>query len=86
MEPKVDTIRATRPIQLDITYDGDWFVGEAKPVIEGTPDTVCTAFSVNLNGVELGLIRFVPSGWKMDTALEQPLVDAIGKRIVNWYK
>jgi hypothetical protein len=42
---------------------------------------VCRELDVELNGVNLGLIKWTPHGWRMETALDQPLVDAIGNTI-----
>ena len=86
MEVKLDTLEQAKPVLLDFTYDGDMFIGEAKPILDSWHDGVCEELAVELNGVMLGTIRFTPKGWRMDTDLDQGLVDQIGERILLWYK
>ena len=86
MELKLDTLEQAKPVLLDFIYEGDTFIGEAKPILDSWHDGVCEELAVELNGVMLGTIRYTPVGWRMETSLEQGLVDQIGAKILLWYK
>lgn len=86
MELKLDTLKQAKPVLLDFTHDGDSFIGEAKPILDSWHDGICEELAVELNGVQLGTIRYTQKGWRMDASLEQEIVDAIGNKILLWYK
>lgn len=86
MELKIDTLNQAKPILLDFMLDGDVFIGEAKPLLESCHDGVCDELSVELNGVNLGIIRNTPQGWRMEATLDQEIVNTIGYKILSGYK
>lgn len=86
MDLKLDTLNQAKPILIDVTHDGDNFIGEAKPILDSWHDGICEELAVELNGVQLGTIRHTSKGWRMDASLDQEIVDAIGEKILLWYK
>jgi len=47
---------------------------------------VCDELDITLNDEYARVIRCTKSGWKMDGATDQGLVDAIGEEIFYWYE
>ena len=74
------------PVPLEVEYNGQVYVGEAVPVSQTCHDGVCDELDVSLNDEHLGVIKCTKSGWKMDSAEDQGLVDAIGEEIFYWYE
>ena len=74
------------PVPLEIEYNGQTFKGEAIPVSQTCHDGVCDELDISLNDEYIGVIKCTKSGWKMDGAEDQGLVDAIGEEIFYWYE
>jgi hypothetical protein len=74
------------PVPIEIEYQGETFTGEAIPVSQTCHDGVCDELDITLNDKHLGIIKCTKSGWKMDGAPDQGLVDAIGEEIFFWYE
>ncbi|MBS1528460.1 MAG: hypothetical protein JST19_22625 [Bacteroidetes bacterium] len=75
------------PIPLDFEYEGTRYTGEGIPISE-TCDTeagICYEVDITLNDQNIGIIRCMKSGWKMDR-VEQGLVDAIGNEIFLYFE
>ncbi|HVW13368.1 MAG TPA: hypothetical protein VHB54_06095 [Mucilaginibacter sp.] len=75
------------PIPLDFEYEGLRYTGEGVPISE-TCDTdagICYEVDITLNDQNIGIIRCMKSGWKMDR-VEQGLVDAIGNEIFLYFE
>ncbi|HWD87405.1 MAG TPA: hypothetical protein VG367_04710 [Mucilaginibacter sp.] len=75
------------PIPLDFEYEGVRYTGEGVPINE-TCDTeagICYEVDITLNDNNVGIIRCMKSGWKMDR-VEQGLVDAIGNEIFLYFE
>lgn len=73
------------PIPLDIDYGGTHYVGEAIPIGPTCHDGVCDELDITLNDENLGIIRCMKSGWKMDTVGDKGLVEAIGEELYLWF-
>lgn len=73
------------PVPLEIEYDNKVYKGEAIPISQTCHDGVCDELEITLNDQNLGVIKCMKSGWKMDTVEDQKLVDAIGEEIFLWY-
>lgn len=74
------------PIPVDFEYKGKQYKGEAIPVLDTCRDGVCFELEIMLNDQQMGIIRRMKSGWRMDLVKDQKLVDAIGNRILLWYE
>jgi hypothetical protein len=74
------------PVPLEIEYNGEKFKGEAIPVSQTCHDGICDELDITLNDEYIGVIRCTKSGWKMDGATDQGLVDALGEEIFYWYE
>lgn len=74
------------PIPLEIDYNGAHYTGDALPVGPTCHDGICDELDVTLNDRNLGIIRCMKSGWKMDTIADQGLVDAIGEELYYWFE
>jgi hypothetical protein len=73
------------PVPLEIEYDNKIYKGEAIPISQTCHDGVCDELDITLNDQNLGVIKCMKSGWKMDSVQDQKLVDAIGEEIFLWY-
>jgi hypothetical protein len=74
------------PVPIEIEYKGKVFKGEGVPIMETCTEGVCFQLDINLNEQQLGIIRKMKSGWKMDLVKDQKFVDAIGEEIMLWYE
>lgn len=74
------------PIPLEFEYKEEKYKGEALPIMDTCRDGVCFELEVMLNDQQLGIIRKMKSGWKMDLITDQKLVKAIGEKIMLWYE
>lgn len=74
------------PIPIEIEYKGKIYKGEGVPIMETCMEGVCFQLDINLNEQQLGIIRKMKSGWKMDLVKDQKFVDAIGEEIMLWYE
>ncbi len=73
-------------VPLTVDYKGKTYVGKAIPISNTCHDGVCDELDVTLNDEHLGIIRYTPSGWKMDGRDDQGFIDAIGEEIFFWYE
>jgi hypothetical protein len=74
------------PVPLQVEYKGETYNGEAIPISQTCHDGVCDELDITLNDQHLGIIKCTKSGWKMDDAKDQGLIDAIGEEIFYWYE
>jgi hypothetical protein len=47
---------------------------------------VCDELDITLNDENLGIIRCMKSGWKMDAIKDQGLIDTIGDELFLWFE
>ena len=75
------------PIPLEFEYEGVLYKGEAVPISEtcDTDEGICYEADISLNDNNIGIIRCMKSGWKMDR-VKQSLVDAIGNEIFLYFE
>lgn len=73
------------PIPIEFEYNEKEYKGEAIPITQTCLDGVCTKLDVILNDEQVGIIRYLKSGWKIDTNTDKKFVKAIGQEILNWY-
>jgi hypothetical protein len=73
------------PIPVEFEYNGKEYKGEAIPITQTCLDGVCTKLDVILNDEQVGIIRYLKSGWKIDTNKDKKFVKAIGQEILHWY-
>ena len=73
------------PIPIAFEYNGKEYKGEAIPITQTCLDGVCTKLDVILNDEQVGIIRYLKSGWKIDTNTDKKFVKAIGQEILHWY-
>ena len=73
-------------IPLELEYRGETFKGEGVPVPGTCEDGVCFQMEITLNDENLGIIRAMKTGWKMDMVKDQKFVDAIGNEIQLYYE
>src|SRR6266487_1902534 len=76
----------TEPVPLEIEYNGEKDKGEAIPITQTCHDGICDELDITLNDEYIGVIRCTKSGWKMDGAEDEGLVNAIGEEIFYWYE
>jgi hypothetical protein len=74
------------PIPLEIEYQERHYSGEALPIGPTCHDGVCDELDITLNDQNVGIIRCMKSGWKMDGVEDQGLVDAIGNELFLWFE
>ncbi|MGE7777655.1 hypothetical protein ACQKLP_23255 [Chitinophaga sp. NPDC101104] len=74
------------PVPLEFEYDGKTYKGEAFPISPTCHDGVCDQLEITLNDENLGIIRCMKSGWKLDGVKDQGLIDAIGEEIFLWFE
>jgi hypothetical protein len=70
------------PLSLEFEYKGKTFRGEALSVMDTCMDGVCFEYEIMLNEQQMGIIRRMKSGWRMDLVKDQKFVDAIGDNIL----
>lgn len=75
-----------KPIPLQFTYNDKEYKGEATAVLETCHDKFCEEHDISLNGENLGVIRYMKSGWKMDGQEDKGFIKALGQEILLWYK
>jgi len=73
------------PIPIEFEYNGKEYKGEAIPITQTCLDGVCTKLDIILNDEQVGIIRYLKSGWKIDTNTDKKFVKAIGQEILHWY-
>jgi hypothetical protein len=83
---KMITQLEQEPVPLSFEYKGKMYKGEAMPVMDTCTDGVCFELDVMLNEQQLGIIKKLKSGWRMDLVKDQKLIDKIGEVILLWYE
>jgi hypothetical protein len=74
------------PVPIQFEYNGEEYKGEGVPVLETCMDGVCYELDITLNDRQLGIIKKMKSGWKMDLVKDKKFIDAIGENIMLWYE
>jgi hypothetical protein len=69
------------PITLEMVVDGQSYEGEATPIMATLIDGIHYEFEIILNNKNLGIIRRMKSGWKIDTLADKKLIREIGKQL-----
>ena len=75
-----------KPIPLHFTYKDKEYKGDAIAVGETCHDKICEEHDVSLNGENIGIIRCMKSGWKMDGQEDEGFIKALGHEIFLWYE
>jgi hypothetical protein len=75
----------SEPIPLEFEYKGTLYQGEGVPISATCSDDVCYEVDITLNDENMGIIRCMKSGWKMDR-VEKGLIDAIGNEISLYFE
>jgi hypothetical protein len=70
----------TIPIELEVGKEK--YEGEALPITATFHDGIHDEYEITLNDKNLGLLRRMKSGWKMDLVNDKKLVKAIGQSIM----
>jgi hypothetical protein len=83
---KMITQLEQEPVPLSFEYKGKMYKGEAMPVMDTCSDGVCFELDIMLNDQQLGIIKKLKSGWKMDLLKDQKLINKIGEVILLWYE
>jgi len=73
------------PIPVAFNYNGKDYKGEAIPITQTCLNGVCTKLDVTLNDEQIGIVRYLKSGWKTDSNTDKKFIKAIGNEILNWY-
>lgn len=73
------------PVTAEFEYNGTSYKLEAIPVSQTCHDGICDEMEITLNERHLGIIKHRKSGWKLDNAKDQKLINLIGKQIEAWY-
>ncbi|MBO9727089.1 MAG: hypothetical protein J7623_00475 [Chitinophaga sp.] len=67
------------PIPIDITYQDVRYKGEAIPIPETCDEkNHCEEYEITLNDENMGILRRMKSGWRMDSIADKKLIKAIG--------
>lgn len=69
------------PIPLDITYNNIRYKGDAMPIPETCHDDLCEEYDITLNDENMGILRRMKSGWRMDGVADKKLIKAIGEKL-----
>jgi hypothetical protein len=72
------------PIPLEIVVDNQNYEGEALPIMATLIDDIHYEFEIILNNKNLGIIRRMKSGWKIDTLADKKLIREIGKQLQSF--
>jgi hypothetical protein len=72
------------PIPLEIIVDNQNYEGEALPIMATLIDDIHYEFEIILNNKNLGIIRRMKSGWKIDTLADKKLIREIGKQLQSF--
>lgn len=70
-----------KPIPLEIIVGNQNYEGEAIPIMATLVDDIHYEFEIILNNKNLGIIRRMKSGWKIDTLADKKLIREIGKQL-----
>jgi hypothetical protein len=71
------------PIVLSLEVGKNKYEGEAIAIPETLVDGVHHEFDITLNDKNLGMLRRLKSGWKMDLVADKKLIKEIGKALVE---
>jgi hypothetical protein len=80
LEEMIAQLKQT-PIKLEITLGDQVHEVEAIPVLQACLEGVCNVYDVSMDNQQLGLLRRLKSGWKLDTVEDPKLVRALGKAL-----
>jgi hypothetical protein len=73
-------------VPLEFELNDKLFKGEAVPLPETCEDGMCHQLDITLNDENLGVIRRLKNGWKMDKSSDKKLIEAIGEQITQHYQ
>ncbi|MEW6467410.1 MAG: hypothetical protein AB1458_00715 [Bacteroidota bacterium] len=76
----------SRPVPIEIEYQGRMYRGQGIPVRGSCKEGVCFELDITLNNEHLGVIHCTDKGWTMKHVKDQGLVNAIGEEIFLWYE
>jgi hypothetical protein len=76
---------SVKPIAIEFEYEEKMFTGEVIPILESCQEGKCYQFEVSINNENIGIIRWLKSGWKMHSVDDSRLVRMIGKEIDKYY-
>jgi hypothetical protein len=74
-----------KPLPLEFEYKDEIIKGEAMPISQTCHDGICSEYDIFINNRHEGIIKMRKSGWKMDNASDQKLINAIGKAISKMF-
>jgi len=74
------------PIELNFEYLGQNYVGEATPIQQTCENGICVEWDIILNDAQIGIIRKMKSGWKLNEIQDKKLVKLIGRDIMMQYQ
>ena len=74
------------PLELEFIFKETEIKAEAMPISATCHEGLCMEFDISISNRHLGIIKRRKSGWKMDNAPDQKLINAIGKAIENLEK
>jgi hypothetical protein len=69
------------PITLEFEAGAKSYQGYAQAIEQTLHDGIYDVFEITLNDKNLGLIRRMKSGWKMELITDKKLIRAIGSAI-----
>ena len=75
----------SNPVPLNFQYRGKQYNGVAIPTMASCHDGICDRLDVTLNQKHLGIIKYKKNNWRI-TDVSRGLTNAIGEKILEWYK
>jgi len=69
------------PVPLEFEIGKQKYEGEALPIVATFHDDIHDEFEITLNDKNLGLLRRMKSGWKMDLVKDKKLIKAISEMV-----
>ncbi|HEX2845102.1 MAG TPA: hypothetical protein VHN59_01040 [Chitinophagaceae bacterium] len=73
-------------MSLEFEYKDQVYKGEAVPLPETCINGVCYQLDITLNDENMGIARYMKSGWKLDKSDDKKFVEALGNEIMSHYK
>lgn len=74
------------PLPLEFEYDGKTYTGEAIPISQTCHDGMCEEWEITLNDANMGILRSMKSGWKMEGVKDKKFINTLGEEIYLWYE